>query len=112
MNSLRQTIIEARNKIYDKQNKYENTIKMDKKEQIELLNQIETKDKNISMLNNDIINLKEELAKKKFEIDDLNEFGKEHLLDTLMSGNAVQIEVKEYKDKLLPTLVAWCKEDD
>lgn len=51
---------------------------------------------------------------KKFEvdIDDLNEFGKEHLLDTLMSGNAVQIEVTEHKDKLLPTLVAWCKEDD
>jgi hypothetical protein len=51
---------------------------------------------------------------KKFEIDidDLNEFGKEHLLDTLMSGNTVQIEVKEHKDKLLPTLVAWCKVDD
>ena len=49
---------------------------------------------------------------KKFEIGDLNEFGKEHLLDTLMSGNTVQIEVKEHKDKILPTLVAWCKEDD
>lgn len=51
---------------------------------------------------------------KKFEIDidDLNEFGKEHLLNTLISGNAVQIEVKEHKDKLLSTLVAWCKEDD
>ena len=51
---------------------------------------------------------------KKFEIDtdDLNEFGKEHLLDALMSGNAVQIEVKEHKDKILPTLVAWCKEDN
>ena len=72
LNLLRQTITETRNKIYDKQNKYENTIKMDKKEQIELLNQIETKDKNISMLNNDIINLKEELAKKKFEIDEMN----------------------------------------
>ena len=49
---------------------------------------------------------------KKFEIDDLNEFGKEHLLDTLMSGNTVQIEVKEHKDKLLPTLVTWCKGND
>ena len=72
LNLLRQTITETRNKIYDKQNKYENTIKMDKKEQIELLNQIETKDKNISMLNNDIISLKEELAKRKFEIDEMN----------------------------------------
>ena len=72
LNLLRQTITETRNKIYDKQNKYENTIKMDKKEQIELLNQIEAKDKNISMLNNDIISLKEELAKKKFEIDEMN----------------------------------------
>jgi hypothetical protein len=49
---------------------------------------------------------------KKFEIDDLNEFGKEHLLDTLMSGNTVQIEVKEHKDKMLPTLVTWCKESN
>ena len=51
---------------------------------------------------------------KKFEIDtdDLNEFGKEHLLDTLISGNAVQIEVNEHKDKLLPTLVAWYEKDD
>lgn len=48
---------------------------------------------------------------KKFEIDDLDEFGKEHLLDTLMSGNTVQIEAKEHKDKQLPTLVAWCRED-
>lgn len=50
---------------------------------------------------------------KKFEvdIDNLNEFGKEHLLDTLMSGNAVQIEVTEHKDKLLPTLVARYPED-
>lgn len=51
---------------------------------------------------------------KKFEIDtdNLNEFGKEYLLDTLMSGNAVQIEVTEYKDKLLPTLVAWYEKYD
>lgn len=49
---------------------------------------------------------------KKFEIDDLNEFGKEHLLNTLMSGNTVQIEAKEHKDKLLPTLVTLCKESD
>lgn len=49
---------------------------------------------------------------KKFEIDDLNEFGKERLLDVLMSGNAVQIEAKELKDKLLPTLVTWCREND
>ena len=42
----------------------------------------------------------------------LDEFGKEHLLDTLMSGNTVQIEVKEHKDKLLPTLVTWCREDN
>ena len=72
LNLLRQTITETRNKIYDKQNKYENTIKMDKKEQIELLNKIETQDKNISILNNEIICLKEELAKKKLEIDEMN----------------------------------------
>ena len=72
LNLLRQTITETRNKIYDKQNKYENTIKMDKKEQIELLNKIEAQDKNISILNNEIICLKEELAKKKLEIDEMN----------------------------------------
>lgn len=51
---------------------------------------------------------------KKFEIDidDFNEFGKEHLLDTLISGNTVQIEVNKYKDKLLPTLTAWYEKDD
>ncbi len=72
LNLLRQTIIEARNKIYDKQNKYENTIKLDKKEQIELLYKIESQNKNITILNNDIISLKEELAKKKFEIEEMN----------------------------------------
>ena len=72
LNLLRQTIIEARNKIYDKQNKYENTIKMDKKEQIELLCKIENQNKNISALNNDIISLKEELSNKKLEIEELN----------------------------------------
>ena len=72
LNLLRQTITEARNKIYDKQNKYENTIKMDKKEQIELLVKIENQNKNINALNNDIINLKEELTKKKFELEELN----------------------------------------
>ena len=51
---------------------------------------------------------------KKFEVDvdNLNEFGKEHLLDTLISGKTVQIEVNKYKDKLLPTLIAWCERDD
>ena len=50
---------------------------------------------------------------KKFEVDveDLNKFGKEHLLDTLTSGKTVQIEVNKYKDKLLPTLIAWYEED-
>ena len=72
LNLLRQTITEARNKIYDKQNKYENTIKLDKKEQIELLYKIESQNKNITILNNDIIALKEELANKKFEIDEMN----------------------------------------
>ena len=72
LNLLRQTITETRNKIYDKQNKYENTIKMDKKEQIELLCKIENQNKNISALNNDIISLKEELSKKKLEIEELN----------------------------------------
>ena len=72
LNLLRQTITEVRNKIYDKQNKYENTIKNDKKEQIELLYKIENQNKNISILNNDIISLKEELAQKKFELDELN----------------------------------------
>ena len=72
LNLIRQTITEARNKIYDKQNKYENTIKLDKKEQIELLYKIESQNKNITILNNDIISLKEELAKKKFEIEEMN----------------------------------------
>jgi hypothetical protein len=72
LNLLRQTIIEARNKIYDKQNKYENTIKMDKKEQIELLFKIENQNKNINILNNDIIALKEELSKKKIELEEVS----------------------------------------
>ena len=72
LNLLRQTITEARNKIYDKQNKYENKIKIDKKEQLELLYKIESQNKNITILNNDIISLKEELAKKKFEIEEMN----------------------------------------
>jgi uncharacterized coiled-coil protein SlyX len=72
LNLIRQTITEARNKIYDKQNKYENTIKMDKKEQIELLSKIDNQNKNINGLNNDIINLKEELNKKKIEFEELN----------------------------------------
>ena len=72
LNLIRQTITEARNKIYDKQNKYENAIKKDKKEQIDLLNKIENQNKNINGLNNDIINLKEELNKKKIELEELN----------------------------------------
>ena len=72
LNLIRQTITEARNKIYDKQNKYENEIKKDKKEQIDLLNKIENQNKNINGLNNDIINLKEELNKKKIELEELN----------------------------------------
>ena len=72
LNLIRQTITEARNKIYDKQNIYENTIKMDKKEQIELLFKIENQNKIIANLNNDIIAIKEELAQKKIEFDDLS----------------------------------------
>ena len=72
LNLIRQTITEARNKIYDKQNKYENAIKKDKKEQIDLLNKIENQNKNINGLKNDIINLKEELNKKKIELEELN----------------------------------------
>jgi hypothetical protein len=34
------------------------------------------------------------------------------LLDTLISGDTVQIEAKEHKDKLLPMLVAWYEKDD
>jgi hypothetical protein len=71
-NILRQTIIDVRNKIYNKQSKYENIIQQDKKEQIELLNKIETQNKNIANLNNDIILLKEEISQKKFEIEEMN----------------------------------------
>jgi len=69
---LRQTISEVRNKIYNKLSKYENIIQQDKKEQIDLLNKIETQNKNIALLNKDISNLKEEIIKKKIEIDEMN----------------------------------------
>ena len=72
LNLLRKSITEARNKIYDKQNKYENTIKLDKKEQFELLFKIENQNKNINILNNDIIALKEELSKKKIELEEVS----------------------------------------
>ena len=61
LNLLRQTISEVRNKIYQ-----------DKKEQIELLNKIDSQNKNIALLNKDISNLKEEIIKKKVEIDEMN----------------------------------------
>ena len=69
---LRQTINEVKNKIYNKQSKYENIIEQDKKEQIELLNKIESQNKNIALLNNDIILFKEEIAKKNVEIEEMN----------------------------------------
>ena len=69
---LRQTISEVRNIIYNKLSKYENIIQQDKKEQIDLLNKIETQNKNIALLNKDISNLKEEIIKKKIEIDEMN----------------------------------------
>ena len=72
LNLLRQTISEVRNKIYNKLSKYENIIQQDKKEQIELLNKIESQNKNIALLNKDISNLKEEIIKKKVEIDEMN----------------------------------------
>lgn len=72
LNLLRQTISEVRNKIYNKQSKYENIIQQDKKEQIELLNKIDSQNKNISFLNKDISNLKDEIIKKKVEIDEMN----------------------------------------
>ena len=71
-NLLRQTITDVRNKIYNKQCTYENIIQKDKKEQIELLNKIETQNKNIANLNNDIILLKDEITQKKFEIEEMN----------------------------------------
>ena len=72
LNLLRQTISEVRNKIYNKLSKYENIIQQDKKEQIELLNKIESQNQNIALLNKDISNLKEEIIKKKVEIDEMN----------------------------------------
>ena len=72
LNLLRQTISEVRNKIYNKLSKYENIIQQDKKEQIELLNKIDSQNKNIALLNKDISNLKEEIIKKKVEIDEMN----------------------------------------
>ena len=71
-NLLRKTIIDVRNKIYNKQCKYENIMQQDKKEQIELLNKIEAQNKNIASLNNDIIALKEEIVQKKVEIEEMN----------------------------------------
>ena len=71
-NLLRQTISELKTKISNKQAKYENIIEQDKKEQIELLNKIESQNKNIALLNNNIILLKEEIAKKNVEIEEMN----------------------------------------
>ena len=70
-NLLRQTISDVRNKIFNKQNKYENIIQQDKKEQIELLKKIESQNKKIASLNNDIISLKEDIAQKKVEIEEM-----------------------------------------
>jgi len=72
LNLLRQTISEVRNKIYNKLSKYENIIQQDKKEQIELLNKIDSQNKNIALLNKDISNLKDEIIRKKIEIDEMN----------------------------------------
>ena len=75
LNLLRQTISEVRNKIYNKQSKYENIIQQDKKEQIELLNKIDSQNKNIAFLNKDISNLKDEIIVKKVkQIDDKPKF--------------------------------------
>ena len=71
-NLLRQTISDVRNKIFNKQSKYENIIQQDKKEQIELINKIESQNKNIASLNNDILSLKEEIAHKNVEIEEMN----------------------------------------
>ena len=71
-NLLRQTISDVRNKIFNKQSKYENIIQQDKKEQIELINKIESQNKNIASLNNDIISLKEEIAHKNVEIEKMD----------------------------------------
>jgi chromosome segregation ATPase len=68
---LRQTISDVRNNIFNKQSKYENIIQQDKKEQIELINKIESQNKNIASLNNDIISLKEEIAHKNVEIEEM-----------------------------------------
>ena len=70
-NLLRQTVSDVRNKIFNKQNKYENIIQQDKKEQIELLKKIESQNKKIASLNNDIISLKEDIAQKKVEIEEM-----------------------------------------
>jgi chromosome segregation ATPase len=70
-NLLRQTISDVRNNIFNKQSKYENIIQQDKKEQIELINKIESQNKNIASLNNDIISLKEEIAHKNVEIEEM-----------------------------------------
>ncbi len=70
-NLLRQTISDVRNKIFNKQNKYENIIQQDKKEQIELLKKIESQNKKIASLNNDIISLKEDIAQKNVEIEEM-----------------------------------------
>ena len=71
-NLLRQTISEIKNKIYNNLSKYENLIQQDKKEQLELLDKIESQNKNIASLNKDIILLKEEIAKKNVEIEEMN----------------------------------------
>jgi chromosome segregation ATPase len=70
-NLLRQTISDVRNNIFNKQSKYENIIQQDKKEQIELINKIESQNKNIASLNNDIISLKEEISHKNVEFEEM-----------------------------------------
>ena len=82
LNLLRQTLSEVRNKIYNKQSIYENIIQQDKKEQIELLNKIDSQNKNIAFLNKDISNLKEEIIKKKIEIDEMN-----HKINIILNKN-------------------------
>lgn len=69
---LRKTITDVRNNIYKKQTKYENDIQQNKQELIQLLNKIESQNKKIELLNNDIISLKEEIAKKRIEIEEIN----------------------------------------
>lgn len=68
-NKLRQEIFDVRLKISDKQFMYESDIEKYKKEQIDLIDNINRLNKDINGLNNEVLGLREEVNKKNIELD-------------------------------------------